>query len=28
LDTTGIEGMVFMTEMHDPYTWIVALPCD
>jgi hypothetical protein len=28
LDTTGSEGMVFMTEMHDPYTWIVALPCD
>jgi hypothetical protein len=28
LDDSDIEGMVFMTEMNDPYTWIVALPCD
>ena len=28
LDSSDIEGMVFMTEMNDPYTWIVALPCD
>jgi hypothetical protein len=28
LDGSEIEGMVFMTEMNDPYTWIVALPCD
>lgn len=28
LDASDIEGMVFMTEMNDPYTWIVALPCD
>jgi hypothetical protein len=28
LDASDLEGMVFMTEMNDPYTWIVALPCD
>jgi hypothetical protein len=28
IDATDIEGMVFMTEMNDPYGWIVALPCD
>ena len=28
LNGADIEGMVFLTEMNDPYTWIVALPCD
>ncbi|MHC4081007.1 MAG: hypothetical protein ACYS15_08165 [Planctomycetota bacterium] len=28
LDSSDIEGMVFMTEMNDPYLWIIAQPCD